>query len=224
MATASNRGDSSGDELSKETEDVDWDRKYEVRYRHSGEDEPEDWGPLFGFKNMNVKEILDDIKPYHITHLYCRRDIPPLGLISPRLNTLDVRDLHDPSQWERLSQLSHLEILKLSSNDFSEGLPEVICNLTSLKSLDVDRCEISQLPERRRPDGQKVLDLIGQDPDLVAMEVRYHKVCFREFIRQDTRTTQPAVQRESDPYNETYRKYFMPFLSKEEQCTDQTGS
>ncbi|XP_067935480.1 malignant fibrous histiocytoma-amplified sequence 1 homolog [Watersipora subatra] len=47
-----------------------------------------------------------------------------------------------------LSQLSHLEDLKLYGNEFSEGLPEVICNLTSLKSLAITGCRISQLPER----------------------------------------------------------------------------
>ncbi|XP_067935483.1 malignant fibrous histiocytoma-amplified sequence 1 homolog [Watersipora subatra] len=47
-----------------------------------------------------------------------------------------------------LSQLSHLEVLQLWGNEFSEGLPGVICNLTSLKSLAIARCRISQLPER----------------------------------------------------------------------------
>ena len=46
-----------------------------------------------------------------------------------------------------LSKLSQLEVLNLNYNDFSEGLPSVIGELTRLKELNLDRCNIKDLPE-----------------------------------------------------------------------------
>ena len=46
-----------------------------------------------------------------------------------------------------LSKLSQLEVLNLCYNDFSGGLPSVIGELTRLKELDLDRCNIKDLPE-----------------------------------------------------------------------------
>lgn len=47
-----------------------------------------------------------------------------------------------------MSQLKDLQILNLSKNDFSKGLPEVICQLTALQDLNLGGCKLSSLPDR----------------------------------------------------------------------------
>ena len=48
----------------------------------------------------------------------------------------------------RLSNLDNLEMLDLSINRFSKNFPEVVCELVSLKELNLSSCSISKLPSR----------------------------------------------------------------------------
>jgi len=47
-----------------------------------------------------------------------------------------------------LSSLSSLKVVKASENQFSDGLPEVISSILSLKQLDVSNCQLQSLPSR----------------------------------------------------------------------------
>jgi len=44
--------------------------------------------------------------------------------------------------------LKNLETLNMSGNNFSEGLPDVVTSMTSLRELDIQFCELPTLPER----------------------------------------------------------------------------
>ena len=47
-----------------------------------------------------------------------------------------------------LSKLTELSELRLSLNNFNTGLPNVIGELTTLKVLHLDRCQLVDLPVR----------------------------------------------------------------------------
>ena len=47
-----------------------------------------------------------------------------------------------------LGKLTELKVLYLGDNNFSGGLPDVIGQLTSLNRLNLERCNLSTLPER----------------------------------------------------------------------------
>ena len=46
------------------------------------------------------------------------------------------------------SKLTELKVLNLSDNNFSDGLPDVIGQLTSLNTLNLKKCKLSTLPVR----------------------------------------------------------------------------
>ena len=48
----------------------------------------------------------------------------------------------------RLSSLTHLKVLDVTSNSFSQGLPTVITEITSLETLILWGCQLSELPQR----------------------------------------------------------------------------
>ena len=48
----------------------------------------------------------------------------------------------------RLSSLKQLKVLDVSENNFTQGLPTVITEITSLETLKLERCKLSELPER----------------------------------------------------------------------------
>ena len=45
-----------------------------------------------------------------------------------------------------LSKLTELKVLDLEGNNFSDGLPDVIGQLTSLNTLNLGGCNLSTLP------------------------------------------------------------------------------
>jgi Leucine-rich repeat (LRR) protein len=47
----------------------------------------------------------------------------------------------------RLGSLHKLEELDLEGNNFSAGLPPVVGKLTTLKSLDLERCKLINIPD-----------------------------------------------------------------------------
>ena len=47
-----------------------------------------------------------------------------------------------------LCKLTELKVLGLSDNNFSDGLPDVIVQLTSLNTLDLRWCKLTTLPVR----------------------------------------------------------------------------
>ena len=47
-----------------------------------------------------------------------------------------------------MGALTNLKELDLSKNDFSTGLSDVIGDLTSLETLNLQRCRLSELPSR----------------------------------------------------------------------------
>jgi len=47
-----------------------------------------------------------------------------------------------------MSNLKNLETLNMSFNKFSEGLPDVVTSMTSLRKLDMQNCELPTLRER----------------------------------------------------------------------------
>ena len=48
----------------------------------------------------------------------------------------------------RLSSLKKLKVLDVGGNNFSHGLPTVITEITSLETLHLNNCQLSELPER----------------------------------------------------------------------------
>ena len=48
----------------------------------------------------------------------------------------------------RLSSLKQLKVLDVSYNNFTQGLPTVIAEITSLETLKLKECQLSELPER----------------------------------------------------------------------------
>ena len=48
----------------------------------------------------------------------------------------------------RLSSLKQLKVLDVSDNNLTHGLPMVITKITSLETLELRKCYLSQLPER----------------------------------------------------------------------------
>ena len=48
----------------------------------------------------------------------------------------------------RLSSLKQLKVLDVGNNNFSRGLPTVITEITSLETLKLRVCELSELPQR----------------------------------------------------------------------------
>ena len=47
-----------------------------------------------------------------------------------------------------VGKLTQLKVLDLWGNKFSDGLPDVIGQLTSLNTLDLESCKLTTLPER----------------------------------------------------------------------------
>ena len=47
-----------------------------------------------------------------------------------------------------LCLLKHLQVLDLSDNDFSDGLPSVVGEITTLTTLDLFDCKLKDLPQR----------------------------------------------------------------------------
>ena len=47
-----------------------------------------------------------------------------------------------------VGKLTQLKVLDLWGNKFSDGLPDVIGQLTSLNTLDVQNCILTSLPKR----------------------------------------------------------------------------
>jgi len=47
-----------------------------------------------------------------------------------------------------MSNLKNLKNLKMSWNNLSEGLPDVVTSMTSLRKLDMFNCNLPALPER----------------------------------------------------------------------------
>jgi len=47
-----------------------------------------------------------------------------------------------------MSNLKNLEILNMSENNFSRGLPDVFTSMTSLRELNAYNCELPALPKR----------------------------------------------------------------------------
>jgi len=47
-----------------------------------------------------------------------------------------------------MSNLETLETLDMYGNNFSEGLPDVVTTMTSLRNLDMQYCQLETLPER----------------------------------------------------------------------------
>lgn len=47
-----------------------------------------------------------------------------------------------------LSSLTQLKVLELSFNNFSDNLPSVITNITSLSHLHLSSCQLVDLPDR----------------------------------------------------------------------------
>jgi len=54
---------------------------------------------------------------------------------------------HSITLYYSLGQLTQLDILNIGGNPLNT-VPDVVSSLTSLKQLDMDRCDISSLPER----------------------------------------------------------------------------
>ena len=48
----------------------------------------------------------------------------------------------------RLSSLKQLKVLNVGDNNFTQGLPTVITEITSLETLKLKECQLSELPER----------------------------------------------------------------------------
>ena len=44
--------------------------------------------------------------------------------------------------------MKELKELHLSGNNFSEGLPDVVSNISTLNRLDLAKCDLTELPER----------------------------------------------------------------------------
>ena len=47
-----------------------------------------------------------------------------------------------------LCSLKHLQVLDLSYNDFSNGLPSVVGKITTLNTLELRHCRLKELPQR----------------------------------------------------------------------------
>jgi len=47
-----------------------------------------------------------------------------------------------------MSNLKNLETLDMQGNNFSEGLPDIFTSMTSLMTLNMEKCELPTLPER----------------------------------------------------------------------------
>ena len=57
--------------------------------------------------------------------------------------------MHDNIISGRLAELSRLERMVISDNDFSQrGLPDVVYSLTKLKVLNISECELSSIDDR----------------------------------------------------------------------------
>ena len=47
-----------------------------------------------------------------------------------------------------LCSLKHLQVLDLSYNDFSDGLPSVVGEITTLNTLNLSGCKLKDIPQR----------------------------------------------------------------------------